>query len=759
MDSKPGVARRRTPFARALTLLVSAGAIATAALGASGPLVGHAATPVTYYFHGQSTDQANKVSSSPGTATFSSGAPTSTTPTGVVQAAEWPNDGHSFAESFFDDYWTGPVNSSVTGPITFDWWWSTANPGAIPSGANAYVTVYADPTFATGKNIIGQQQTTLTVGATPTENHTTINLPGCPCTVGTLLIEVSTTDLDTSGVVLDANYDSTAVPSSFSISTGLSATPTPTPTPTATPTANPGGGGSGNQLFHSFQSPYPYPHEPPPPSAVALLFGEPSIGVDWNTNNTMYQGDLNTWQVQLQYSQGVLPVATWNDRSDVATDASSLDARLISDHIGMDRVFVDQLAGAQSVQAYTNDDGGTAAPPSNSTDWTAESAGGFPSGVDHQSIGAGRYSTYTAPPTGAGTVYPHAVYYCSQTLVNGAFCARSDTGGATWGAGVSPYTTQCDSLHGKPRVGPDGVLYLPNKNCGGPKGLIVSKDNGATWTIATIPGTNIGTDPNQLDPDVAVGGFSGMGTVYYTYRDGNHHVYVVTSTDDAATWSTPVDLGTSFGIQSAQMTEVTAGDQNRAAVTFIGSTASGDDSLETFPGTWDLYVAFTYDGGQHWQTVDATPDNGTSWGGPVQRGGVCAGGTGCPTNGDGSTSRNMLDFNDVTIDNQGRVEVAYTDGCTGACKTDPNAAACSVGNQNCMGRNSSVFTLSDQTCGLGLLARYDPGFNNDPSCVVATATPESPVSTALLVGGGTMFAIVVGVLGTRRRRRNPPSVV
>src|SRR4029077_19195798 len=100
-----------------------------------------------------------------------------------------------------------------------------------------------------------------------------------------------------------------------------------------------------------------------------------------------------------------------NDRSDVATDVSSLDARLITDHAGLttDRTIVDQLHGLQSLQAYTDDDGGTAMPPANSGDWIASSAGGLPSGADHESLGAGRYSAYTTPTTGAGTVYPHAV--------------------------------------------------------------------------------------------------------------------------------------------------------------------------------------------------------------------------------------------------------------------------------------------------------------------------------------------------------------
>src|SRR4030095_13271957 len=68
-----------------------------------------------------------------------------------------------------------------------------------------------------------------------------------------------------------------------------------------------------------------------------------------------------------------------------------------------------------------------------------------------------------------------------------------------------------------------------------------------------------------------------------------------------------------------------------------------------------LYVATTYDGGQTWTTIDATPND------PVQRGAICTQGTTC------ATGRNLLDFNDITIDDEGRVLVAYADGCVGSC--------------------------------------------------------------------------------------------
>ena len=60
-----------------------------------------------------------------------------------------------------------------------------------------------------------------------------------------------------------------------------------------------------------------------------------------------------------------------------------------------------------------------------------------------------------------------------------------------------------------------------------------------------------------------------------------------------------------------------------------------------------MYVATTYDGGATWHLSNATPND------PVQRGPIwLAGG--------GEMSRNLLDFNDMTIDKQGRMLIGFT---------------------------------------------------------------------------------------------------
>jgi hypothetical protein len=127
-----------------------------------------------------------------------------------------------------------------------------------------------------------------------------------------------------------------------------------------------------------------------------------------------------------------------------------------------------------------------------------------------------------------------------------------------------------------------------------------------------------------------------------------------------------------------------AGDSNRAAFAYIGTTTGGNyQDTANFKGVWHLYISTTYDGGLTWVTTDATPND------PVQRGSICTAGTTC------GNDRNLLDFIDVTVDKTGRIEVAYADGCTGACATG--------GPQNA----DALATIARQSSGNTLFGAYD----------------------------------------------------
>ena len=176
-------------------------------------------------------------------------------------------------------------------------------------------------------------------------------------------------------------------------------------------------------------------------------------------------------------------------------------------------------------------------------------------------------------------------------------------------------------------------------------------------------------------------GVGAAGTVYLGWQNGNGHPFAAVSHDRGQTWTSVQDVGTAFGLQNIQFPALVAGDDNRAAFAFLGTTSGGDDQKSTFTGVWHLYVATTFDGGATWTTIDATPSD------PVQRGCIWMGG--------GSNQcRNLLDFMDATVDKTGHVLVGYADGCIGSCVS---------GGANSY---SAVATIARQTGGTGLFAAF-----------------------------------------------------
>jgi hypothetical protein len=77
---------------------------------------------------------------------------------------------------------------------------------------------------------------------------------------------------------------------------------------------------------------------------------------------------------------------------------------------------------------------------------------------------------------------------------------------------------------------------------------------------------------------------------------------------------------------------------------------------------------------------------------------------GCIWNQGGSNPcRNLLDFNDITVDKFGRVLVGYADGCTGTCVNDATQNA-STGPANAQ---DALATIARQVGGRGLFAVLD----------------------------------------------------
>ena len=454
------------------------------------------------------------------------------------------------------------------------------------------------------------------------------------------------------------------------------------------------------------------------PQGVGDGWGEPSIGVNWNSERIFANStgpvpnggtlmsfggfgggasitNLNATALRVTCSDCPSPAAAVWEKTAALIAAGSPrvygDPILYTDH-ETGRTFISQLVGLTPLGSgtdFTDDDGRTIVPTIPS----------IPSGVDHQSIGGGPFHA----PLVSGA-YKNAVYYCSQNLLNSApsSCSLSVDGGVTWGPAVPTVNTgtSCGGgIHGHVKVAPDGTVYVPHRFCsatGTTQGLAISTTNGTTWTSSQIPGTSEG----NWDPSVAIGK---DGAIYFGMDDQDRHPRIAVSHDGGQTWSTPVDVGATFNIQLTAFPAVVAGDPGRAAFAFLGTPTGGDDQSPSYNGEWHLYLATTFDGGQSWNTSDLTPND------PVQRGAICAGGPDCTP-----ALRNLLDFFDATIDKEGRVVIGYVDGCI-------TPQCISGGPNDATAKNA----IARQAGGKRMFSAFDP---------VEPSVPKAPGVTANLIG-------------------------
>ncbi|MGB8649834.1 MAG: sialidase family protein, partial [Mycobacteriales bacterium] len=464
--------------------------------------------------------------------------------------------------------------------------------------------------------------------------------------------------------------------------------------------------------------PVPTYHQFTAPKKLSTSAGEPSIGSNWKTGRTLFTSNTDEYVVAFDDKR---KTSTWTLVNDDVTDPSnkiSLDPIGYTDSV-TGRTFVSQLYLACSAAAYSDDDFATAPTVS-------QGCGSGVNGFDHQTFGGGPFPENVQKlPT---STYPHAVYYCAQgqgLALGGATCSRSDDGGLTFNPPVATWTDACSGIHGHVRVAPnDGTVYLPDGKCGDKQGVAVSRDGGQTWNVRTVPDSISG----ESDPSVDAGR---DGTVYFGYSDGTGHPKIAVSRNRGTTWSPSVDLGAPFGVRNSEFAEVVAGDGDRAAMAFLGTTTPGSTQADSFgksaDGTeftgaaWHLYVATTYDRGAHWTTVDATPHD------PVQRG--------CIWNSGGSNPcRNLLDFNAITIDRTGRVMVGFADGCVGPDTEAGNDCvdSTSVKADKLVDHGAIVRQLS----GLTLFRAFDPKGTRLPGSASAQGTRAGAVAGGRAAGGG-----------------------
>jgi hypothetical protein len=435
------------------------------------------------------------------------------------------------------------------------------------------------------------------------------------------------------------------------------ATPPPTPPAVGTP------------RYHNF----------PAPGALGSRAGEPTLGAGKPSASqpggpTLYIASLQTLRVTWDDCKS--PAGSlWENKSFPTTSLTSLDPILFTDlgagRLSPSRLFVSQLGPKTSFLAYSDNNGDS---------YLQSQGSGINSGVDHQTVGGGPYRSNSTPPPPPHPLYPNAIYYASQDLAV-AQLGRSDDGGQTFGPAVPMYNlTQCGGLHGHVKVAPDGTVYIPNKNCGSKHAVVVSEDNGLTFAIRPIPDSVGGS---LTDPSV---GIDSDGKIYVAYQNSDGRAKVAVSADKGRTFMPSIDVGEVVGIRNNVFPAAAGGSSGRAAVQFLATTTPGNyQATGVFTGVWHIYASHTFDGGATWSTVRVTPEND-----PVQRGSICTSGTTC------GADRNLLDFNDLEIDHEGRILIAYADGCVGC--TSPTGAD----------SRSAKATIARQSGGKRLLAQFDP---------------------------------------------------
>lgn len=433
---------------------------------------------------------------------------------------------------------------------------------------------------------------------------------------------------------------------------------------------------------------------------------EPTLDVNLNTDHALMLFNTTVMKAAWDDTKSP-PEVTWSDVSDLPGALSpSADPILTGDQFTMPngkpntRIFVAQLLAATSHLYWSDDEGQT---------WTHSQGGGQPHGADNESLAAGPYPAGMGPLVGK---YPHALYYCSHEDVQ-AFCSRSDNGGLVWNPSkpIFPATAGC-SNHGHVKVGPDGTVYVPmNNSCEGAEGVSVSVDAGDSWTWIKVPGTVQG----RWDSSIAIA--NDGKTLYYAYGEtGVDHPMVLKGTLDKSVknaptihWQLPaIDVGVPANLKNIVFSTLIAGDPDRAAFAFHGTTTPGDsnDWHLMANAVWHLYVATTFDGGTTWNLRDVTPND------PTQKGAICHG-TVCNTDTSRPPDRNLLDFMDMVADSRGRLLIGYADGCTGDCVLPGGAP-----------NYTQIGVIARQVSGKRMYAKFD----NDGT---PTVPPGKPVLSGM----------------------------
>jgi Dockerin type I domain len=190
--------------------------------------------------------------------------------------------------------------------------------------------------------------------------------------------------------------------------------------------------------------------------------------------------------------------------------------------------------------------------------------------------------------------------------------------------------------------------------------LLKSTDGGANWTTSTIITWPAGTSVENSFPILAVDRGGNLHLAYAKSTNTgpspartNCHVYLMSSTDQGATWLAPVQVDSGVENTSAIMPWIVAGSPGVVDVTWYGSTMASPDNVPANQSQWwNVFFAQTTN------ALGTTPiftqqqvATGVHDDAICSRGGNCAGST-----------RDLAEYYTMTIDGDGNAHIAFVDG-------------------------------------------------------------------------------------------------
>jgi hypothetical protein len=338
----------------------------------------------------------------------------------------------------------------------------------------------------------------------------------------------------------------------------------------------------------------------------------------------------------------------------------------------------------------------------------------------------------SAPDTLAGNVTTRAMV--DPTDHNSIYMPYADAP-ASHSATAAP--TRGDSLLTRFRMAVShdgGVTWNANSDPTG-QGSVVDANDGSFW-----PAPASGAEDNVLGHIFIAAGMDTKGGLYALFSlrlsgATETHLYLVTSNDHGATWSSPhqVDSG---GLGSNVFPAIAVGDPGRVALGWYGSLSTDFNDTGAL---WSMMEATTTDAltaHPHFNQVRMSSDL------PVHSADVCQAGTLCAVTGG---NRNLADYQTGAIDPCGMPVFVYTD--------DHSANGETVVARQTSGVNLYNTSPCAATAGANNLPTTGGSVPGTGAAPLAVGTPNTGAMSPAIAPSAAAGALLAGLAVRRRRRR------